>query len=105
MYLLRYRLNVVLIDRGGSRATLIPRSHNYPGFPDGVPGTELLARLTAQLDRYGGSIVRDEVNSIKRGRAGDFEVHTRNDRYVARKVLLATGIEDEQPGLPNLKEL
>ncbi len=45
VYLLRYRLNIAVIDRGGSRATLIPRSHNYPGFPDGIPGEELLARL------------------------------------------------------------
>jgi thioredoxin reductase (NADPH) len=104
VYLLRYRLNIALIDRGGSRATLIPRSHNYPGFPDGIPGTELLARLTTQVHRHHGAIIEDEVLEIAR-EGPDFEVRTSSKRFSARKILLATGIEDEQPSLPNLRQL
>jgi thioredoxin reductase (NADPH) len=105
IYLLRYRLRIAIVDRGGSRATLIPRSHNYPGFPDGVPGHELLERLGEQVRRYGGHITRGEVQSVRRRDDGDFEAHTSVGTIVARKVLLATGIEDEQPSLPNLFEL
>ena len=36
LYLLRFRRTVLIADKGSSRAALIPRSHNYPGFPDGV---------------------------------------------------------------------
>lgn len=104
VYLLRYRLNIALIDRGGSRATLIPRSHNYPGFPDGIPGPELLARLMTQVERHDGSVLQDEVRTIER-EGPDFVVRTRTRQFVARKILLATGIEDEQPGLPNLRDL
>jgi thioredoxin reductase (NADPH) len=104
VYLLRYRLNIALLDRGGSRATLIPRSHNYPGFPDGIPGTELLRRLKTQVERHDGKVLVDEVHSI--GREGpDFEVRTTTEHFLARKILLATGIEDEQPSLPNLRQL
>ncbi len=104
VYLLRYRLNIALVDRGGSRATLIPRSHNYPGFPDGIPGTELLARLKTQVQRHEGTIIEDEVLEISRD-GPEFNVRTSSKQFVARKILLATGIEDEQPSLPNLREL
>ncbi len=105
VYLLRYRLNIAVIDRGGSRATLIPRSHNYPGFPDGIRGDELLARLKTQVDRYGGEITRGEVLGLGRRDDGDFEARTDCGTFIARKVLLATGIQDEQPALPNLAQL
>ena len=105
VYLLRYRLRIAVFDRGGSRATLIPRSHNYPGFPDGIPGHELLARLESQVTRYGGEVTRSEVRALKRRKDGDFEVASDAGTFVARKVLLATGIEDEQPSLPNLVQL
>ena len=36
MYLARYRRNILLIDKGHSRAEMIPQSHNYPGF-SGMP--------------------------------------------------------------------
>src|SRR5689334_9698662 len=45
IYLARFRRDVRVIDAGASRASLIPTSHNYPGFPDGISGPELLARL------------------------------------------------------------
>src|SRR5215217_2362317 len=48
VYLARFRRKVVVVDSGSSRASLIPASHNYPGFPDGVGGEELLARLRCQ---------------------------------------------------------
>lgn len=105
IYLLRYRLDIAIVDRGGSRATLIPRSHNYPGFPDGVPGHELLEHLREQVRRYGGEVTRGEALSLEKTSSGDFEARTTAGAIVARKVLLATGIEDEQPSLPNLLSL
>lgn len=45
IYLARYRRRILLVDAGQSRAVLIPIMHNYPGFPNGVSGAELLTRL------------------------------------------------------------
>ncbi|RVA21346.1 FAD-binding protein, partial [Mesorhizobium sp. M7A.F.Ca.US.001.01.1.1] len=53
MYLARFLHSVIVVDAGDARAKLIPKSHNCPGFPDGVSGSELLGRLKAQAQRYG----------------------------------------------------
>jgi thioredoxin reductase (NADPH) len=48
IYLARYRRHFVVVDGAASRDSLIPRSHNYPGFPVGIPGNELLGRMRTQ---------------------------------------------------------
>jgi thioredoxin reductase (NADPH) len=45
IYLARYRRTVVVVDNKESRAALIPETHNYPGFAEGVAGPELLNAL------------------------------------------------------------
>ena len=60
LYLARFRRRVVVIDAGQSRAALIPVSHNYPGFPQGICGNELLDRLRAQARLYGVEIVKEQ---------------------------------------------
>ena len=57
VYLARFRRRVIVIDGGKSRAALIPRTQNAPGFPDGVEGEELLQRLRVQAVSYGAEIV------------------------------------------------
>ena len=42
IYLARYRRKVVVVDFSESRAALIPETHNYPGFADGIAGPKLL---------------------------------------------------------------
>ena len=43
VYLARYRRNVVVFDSNASRAALIPKSHNYPGFAQGISGRKFLS--------------------------------------------------------------
>lgn len=93
IYLCRFRRRVIVIDKGHSRLRLIPVSHNYPGFPDGVHGTELLDRLRCQLRHYDGSVTEGEVTALERDGAG-FRAATSIGCVRARTVLLATGIAD-----------
>lgn len=65
-YLGRYRRNCIIVDSGCSRASLIPRSHNCPGFPFGVSGKELLSRLRHQASNYGVRVIAAEVTSLER---------------------------------------
>lgn len=103
-YLARYRRNVKLIDAGSSRASLIPTSHNYPGFPDGISGEEILARLRAQAQRHGVEITAGVVDRLRKGDDGSFIGNYGADSVQAAAVVLATGVVDVEPELPNLKD-
>jgi thioredoxin reductase (NADPH) len=62
IYLARFRRRLLLVDTGESRADLIPLSRNLPGFPDGVPGSELLRRMRKQVDLYEARVLRDSTS-------------------------------------------
>lgn len=98
IYLGRFRRRVLVVDSGESRAQWIPRTHNCPGFPDGVTGPELLQRLTEQADRYGAQRRKGTVRSLQLETNGHFLIETPAP-VRARTVLLATGIIDTLPPL------
>lgn len=93
-YLRRFRRSVVLIDKGNSRLSLIPVSHNYPGFPDGVRGADLLERMREQMRHYGGEVTHGEVLELARDAELCFRARTTEGEVRARTVLLATGVSD-----------
>ncbi|HVK55826.1 MAG TPA: NAD(P)/FAD-dependent oxidoreductase [Burkholderiales bacterium] len=98
IYLARFRRKIVLLDTGQSRASLIPWSHNYPAFPDGVNGKALLGRLRDQAARFGVSVTPAYVQSISKADVL-FEVCYKNEVIGARTVILATGVVDNEPPL------
>ena len=104
LYLARYRRRFILADAGGSRASLIPCTHNYPGFPDGISGLDLLAQLRAQAERYGAVVTHGTVSELA-GTDNAFTAELGDITIFARKVLLATGLVDCKPALPNLREI
>lgn len=102
-YLQRFRRRARIVDGGNSRAALIPRSHNCPGYPDGIPGPELLQRLRTQAERYGADIVRDRIQRLRKTDAG-FEAEGEAGHYRAKTVILATGVVDIEPELADVKD-
>jgi thioredoxin reductase (NADPH) len=100
-YLARYRRSVILIDDGESRAALIPESHNFPGFK-GINGQELLRRLRDQAGGYDIAFESGRVLQISRDRNSPFIAATREKEVRARRVLLATGLVDENPDVAGL---
>lgn len=96
IYLARFRREIAVLDAGASRASLIPLSHNYPGFPHGISGNELLARLREQAQRHDVAVVRGTVEKLECKDNG-FIASSTAGPMIARRVLLATGIIDEQP--------
>lgn len=105
IYLARYRRNILVMDEGRSRAALIPESHNYPGFR-GISGAQLLKILDDQVGQYGVEVQRQKVVSLSREPQGGLTAEVGSGARVrATKVLLATGIIDEGPKLPGLKQV
>jgi len=93
VYLARFCRQVILFDHGKSRARWIPRTRNAPSYPDGLSGEDLLARLTEQLGRYQVRRSVAPVTSLQCRRGG----FTLNGELEARRVLIATGVEDSMP--------
>ena len=96
IYLARFHLSIRLFDCGTSRAALIPCTHNHAGFPDGIAGPELLARMLEQAERFGAERELARVTRILREDDG-FTVSAEGRAYRARTVLLATGVINTRP--------
>lgn len=106
-YLGRFRRRVLVLDGGPSRASWIPESHNTPGFPQGVGGEALLARLRDQARLYGADIREARAEDMTRLAEG-FELSIRGPDQEpgavrARFVMLATGVIDRLPDLANIE--
>ena len=100
IYLARFHLKIRLFDSGSSRAALIPCTRNHAGYPDGVEGTELLLLMRRQAEQYGAVREAAEVTSIERA-GDDFTVAVGERSYPARTVLLATGVVNNRPAMPD----
>jgi thioredoxin reductase (NADPH) len=74
----------------------IPLTRNYPGFPDGITGRDLVKRIAEQAVRYGARIDNTEVLAVERVHGG-FRCRTGNGMIKASAVILATGIMDVRP--------
>jgi thioredoxin reductase (NADPH) len=104
IYLGRFKRRFVVIDAGESRLGWIARTRNHPGFPGGVAGAELLARIRRQADEYGATMTSGCVEALERD--GEAFVASLGDGAAirARKVLLATGVIDSEPDLPAFEQ-
>ncbi|TVV76458.1 NAD(P)/FAD-dependent oxidoreductase [Sphingomonas solaris] len=98
IYLARFHLSVVVVDEGKSRAALIPKTRNHAGYPAGIAGTELLARMREQAELYGAQIVPGRIDQLTL-EAGVFTAKMSGSRLQARSVLLATGIINRRPNM------
>jgi thioredoxin reductase (NADPH) len=96
IYLGRFHRRVLVADGGAGRASLIPLSHNYPGFPPGISGNDLLAKLREQAQHYGALIESGRVEQLHESRTG-FQAQLNGRVVRARRVILATGIIDTLP--------
>jgi thioredoxin reductase (NADPH) len=100
LYLARFKRDVIVVDGNESRARLIPVSHNLPGFPHGITGEALLARLREELQPYAVRFQAGNVSALGRN-AGGFQLDVDGQSVGARKVILATGIRDRGVERPN----
>ena len=99
LYMARFRRRVLVVHDGRSRALRIPRTHNVPGFPDGVEGPELVERMAGHARRYGARLLEAEVVSARHD--GTFVLDTADGRELrAESLVLATGLHLNEPPLP-----
>jgi thioredoxin reductase (NADPH) len=104
-YLARFHRTAVALGGSGPRPRLlsIDRTYNLPGYPEGVRGSALLARLREQAESMGG-VIRAETAERIEGKNGNFTVHlSDNSTLKARKIIIATGVRDRNPDIPGIE--
>lgn len=108
LYLARFRRRFVVLDSRDSRAQNIHLSHNIPAFADGISGAELLDRQQRHALRYGANVLLGTVASLERSGGGYVASVVLHEggvrRFVADRVLLATGAVDIEPELPDVAD-
>lgn len=77
---------------------------NYPGFPEGISGPELMNRMREQSARFGTKIVTEDVTSVDFGKR-PFTVSTDSQSVKAESVIIATGATAKRLGLPSEEKL
>jgi len=77
---------------------------NFPGFPDGILGPELMDSLRKQAERFGAELVADDVTEVDLA-ADPKVVKTHTDTYLSRSVIIATGSKYRELGAPGEKQL
>jgi thioredoxin reductase len=100
LVLLRARRAVVLVDAGAPRNAPAAHLHGFLSR-DGTPPADLLAAGRAEVSGYGGRLIDDTVIGIEPG----FQVRLANASQLrARRILVATGLRDELPDIPGVRE-
>ena len=100
IYLARFHLDILVVDGGKSRASLIPCSRNHAGFPDGINGKELLERMRTQACKYNAKVETEFVTKLEHDADTSLITATWGSGCrQARSVLLATGVTNRRPAM------
>jgi len=77
---------------------------NFPGFPDGIMGPDLMDELRKQSERFGAEVLYDDAVEVDLA-ASPKVVKTHSETYLTRSVIIATGSKYKELGIPGEKEL
>jgi thioredoxin reductase (NADPH) len=78
---------------------------NYPGYPEGIMGPEMMSQFRAQAERFGTRFVTDDVDRVELSDGGVQKVFLGDEEHRARTVILAMGAEPKRLGIPGEMEL
>jgi thioredoxin reductase (NADPH) len=99
-YLARFSLKTQIYDAGESRCATTPLTRNHAGYPGGIAGAALLARMRMQASEFGVSVIDQPVTRLERD--DQFAVWTNKGSITARTVLLATGVVNNRPAIADV---
>ena len=107
VYAARADLDPLVIEgfQWGGQLQNTTEVENYPGFPEGIMGPELMNRFRAQAERFGTRFITDDATRIELTDGGIQTVWVGDDEYRARSIILAMGAQPKRLGLPGEVEL
>lgn len=89
----------------GGQLTTTTEVDNFPGFPKGVSGTQLVVDMKAQVERFGTEVRASLVSKITKSPDGTFVLSTDGEEVAAKTVIIATGASAMYLGLPSEEKL
>ncbi len=85
-------------DQPGGQLMLTTEVENFPGFPDGIMGPELMSNFRAQAQRFGAEIITEKVTRVDFSER-PFRVWVRDQEYRAETIIVSTGAQSLMLGL------
>ncbi len=106
IYLARANLNPFMIAGTvwGGQLMLTTDVENYPGFPHGIQGPQLMQEFRKQAERFGTRIIDQEATKVDLG-SKPFKVYVENEVYLSRGIIIATGASSNWLGLESEQKL
>ncbi len=91
-------------DQPGGQLMLTTEVENFPGFPEGIMGPELMTRCREQAARFGAQFITEKVTKVDFS-ARPFKAWVRDTLYTADSVIVSTGAQSLMLGLPEESRL
>ncbi len=106
LYTARANLDPVVISGNqlGGQISITWEVENYPGFPEGTTGPELVELMQNHAERFGARIVVDEVTEVALTKGSPFRLKTHTEEYESQAVILCTGASPKRLGVPGEEE-
>ena len=86
-------------EKWGGQLMLTTEVDNYPGFPQGIQGPELMQNMRKQAERFGAEFIEKNVEAVDFSKS-PFKLTAGGQKYLARTVIIATGAETKWLGVP-----
>lgn len=102
VYTSRAKLSTLIISGTlpGGQLMTTSEVENYPGFPSGIFGPELMMNMRQQSERFGARIIDDEVIKVN-FKKKPFTITTHSETYAAESVIACTGASPRKLGIPS----
>jgi thioredoxin reductase (NADPH) len=102
LYTARAQLKPLVIagKQIGGQVAITSEVENYPGFPEGLTGPELVAKMQEQAERFGARLVLEEVTSVDFTKGSPFIVNTHEHSYSADAVIVTIGADPRKLKVP-----
>lgn len=90
----------------GGQLMLTSDVENFPGFPEGIQGPDLMMKMRSQAERFGVTFIDSDVEPVDlAGAKSPFSITANGQTYTGRALLIATGENSKTLGVPGEKEL